>query len=79
MATHSMDLQDAEGHLRDLAKLVLKGEQVLINLGDDKFMKLTLEGRALSDRVAGLHEGQGWVSDDFDEPMDDLFGLGENT
>jgi Protein of unknown function (DUF2281) len=30
-------------------------------------------------RVAGLHAGQTWVSDDFDEPLPDEFWLGENA
>ncbi len=28
-------------------------------------------------RVAGLHKGAIWISDDFDEPLDDAFWLGE--
>ena len=31
----------------------------------------------LSPRVLGLHEGQGWMSDDFNEPLSDAFWLGE--
>ena len=29
-------------------------------------------------RVAGLHEGQVWMSDDFDDPLPDSFWLGED-
>lgn len=28
-------------------------------------------------RVLGLHQGQGWVSEDFDAPLDDAFWLQE--
>ena len=28
-------------------------------------------------RIAGLHAGQTWVSDDFDAPLTDSFRLGE--
>lgn len=28
-------------------------------------------------RVAGLHEGMGWISDDFNEPLPDEFWMGE--
>ena len=28
-------------------------------------------------RIAGLHAGQGWVSDDFDNELPDSFWLGE--
>lgn len=30
-------------------------------------------------RVFGLHEGQGWISDDFTAPLPDEFWLGEDT
>jgi hypothetical protein len=29
-------------------------------------------------RVAGLHEGQIWLSDDFNEPLPDEFWLGDD-
>ena len=31
-----------------------------------------------SQRVAGLHEGQIWMSDDFNEPLPDEFWLGDD-
>ncbi len=31
-----------------------------------------------SPRVAGLHQGQIWMSDDFNEPLPDEFWLGED-
>ncbi len=31
----------------------------------------------LSPRILGLHEGQGWMSDDFNAPLSDAFWLGE--
>jgi hypothetical protein len=30
-------------------------------------------------RIAGLHEGQVWISDDFNEPLPDDFWLGEDA
>lgn len=29
-------------------------------------------------RVAGLHAGKGWMAEDFDAPLDDKFGVGED-
>ncbi|NEQ79277.1 MAG: DUF2281 domain-containing protein [Moorea sp. SIO2I5] len=29
-------------------------------------------------RISGLLEGQGWISDDFNEPLSDEFWFGEN-
>lgn len=33
---------------------------------------------AQAPRVMGLHEGQGWISDDFDDELPDSFWLGED-
>jgi len=33
--------------------------------------------KMLSPRILGLHEGQGWMSDDFNEPLSEQFWMGE--
>lgn len=79
MSIHRVNLLDAEGHLKELADLAVQGEQVLIHLGDGNIMKLVVEAKEQPERVAGLHQGQGWMSDDFDEPLEDVFGPGEDV
>ena len=32
---------------------------------------------ALPPRVLGLHEGQGWMNEEFNDPLPDAFWLGE--
>ena len=32
---------------------------------------------SLPPRVLGLHQGQGWISEDFNDPLPDAFWLGE--
>ena len=39
--------------------------------------KEEFEDEIASPRVLGLHKGQGWISDDFNEPLSDAFWLGE--
>ena len=34
-------------------------------------------GEVLPSRILGLHKGQGWISEDFNEPLPDTFWLGE--
>lgn len=75
MTIHNVSLHEAEGHLAELARLAANGEEVRINLGDGQVMKLVIEKKHQGKRVAGLHQGKGWISDDFDEPLDALFGL----
>lgn len=36
------------------------------------------QATATGKRVAGLHAGMVWISDDFDEPLPDAFWLGDS-
>ncbi|MDZ7706111.1 MAG: hypothetical protein U5L04_16700 [Trueperaceae bacterium] len=42
----------------------------------DKKASLRSEPTDRTSRVAGLHAGEGWLSEDFDEPLPDEFWLG---
>ena len=37
-----------------------------------------IAGSVTSPRILGLHQGQGWMSEDFTEPLPDEFWLGES-
>lgn len=36
------------------------------------------EEMQLKERIAGLHDGQGWISDDFNDELPDEFWFGED-
>ncbi|MBV1884525.1 MAG: hypothetical protein KUG82_22990 [Pseudomonadales bacterium] len=74
----NITIAEAEGHLAELAELAMNGEEIRITRSDGKVFKLIVEGLERKGRVAGLHAGQGWVSDEFDEPLDDDFWMGES-
>ncbi|MFY9226138.1 MAG: hypothetical protein WAQ98_25905 [Blastocatellia bacterium] len=41
--------------------------------------KTDLESIQLSPRIPGLHLGNAWISDDFNEPLSDEFWLGQQN
>lgn len=73
----TVTVEQAEGHLNELIDLATSGEEVVIEKGDKAKVKLTpiplVNGKK---RVFGQHQGQMWMSDDFDDPLPDEFWLG---
>lgn len=73
MAAIKVHIIYENGKLRLLEPLELKEGQVLeatvveISNEDDNW-----------ERVFGLHEGMGWMSDDFDDELPDSFWFGED-
>ncbi len=60
----------------DLMKLIKQGTEIVFVEGDQPIARLL---PVSSDtRIAGLHEDEGefWMSEDFDAPLDDTFWLG---
>lgn len=79
MSIHSVSLQEAEGHLADLIKLADQGQSVVITRDDAPEVELVIKASRSSGRIAGLHAGQGWISEDFDEPLGEAFWLGQDA
>ncbi len=79
----TIELQDAQSRFAELVRLVLAGNEVVLTQQQTPLIRLssilplpTSQHEPLP-RVAGLHAGMTWVSDDFDEPIPDAFWLGE--
>jgi antitoxin (DNA-binding transcriptional repressor) of toxin-antitoxin stability system len=62
-----------------LAELEHHGE-VLLTRGDDPVARLSPVEKVVTpkERILGLHEGQAWVSEDFDDELPDSFWLGDD-
>jgi antitoxin (DNA-binding transcriptional repressor) of toxin-antitoxin stability system len=67
-------LQDAQTHLKDLIQAALQGETVWITDEQGTIVQLSpvLSTPSPSPRKAGSAEGLIFMSDDFDEPLDDF-------
>jgi antitoxin (DNA-binding transcriptional repressor) of toxin-antitoxin stability system len=70
-------IEDAETQLRELIEAALRGEDVQITSTserDDRVIKLVVVPSQDRPRYrkAGSAKGQIWMSDDFDEPLEDF-------
>lgn len=75
MATQTLELVVENGMFRAV--------DGALPFSEGQHVKVTVEAEETKDevqskpRVAGLHAGMGWVSDDFDAELPDSFWLGE--
>ena len=82
MTTRTVEIEEAQGQLRELLSLVAEGNEVVLTDGDKPLARLVPvdgvngDGDAPKQRIAGLHEGAIWTSDDFDAELPDEFWLG---
>ena len=64
--------------LKELLSLVVKGSEIVLTQGNTPIARLVpIAASPTTSRVAGLHPGAIWMSDDFDEPLPDEFWLGK--
>jgi len=68
-----VDINEVQTHLTDLLSLVQQGTEIVISQGNRPLARLMPLSWPLSQqppRIPGLHAGAGWVSEDFDEPLE---------
>ena len=73
MATKTIEVQEAGKHLKELISLVGKGTHVVLSENNTPIAQLV----PISQRVAGLHAGTIWTSDNFDEPLPEQLWTGK--
>lgn len=78
MTTQTVTLQEAQTRLAELLILAQSGSEIIIAEGNKPLARLVpIAGSDRPRRVAGLHRGKIWMSDDFDAPLPDEFWTGE--
>lgn len=68
-----VDIHEAQTHLTDLLSLVQQGTEVIISQDyrpRARLMPLSWPINQQPPRIPGLHAGAGWVSEDFDDPLE---------
>lgn len=63
------------------AELPAESQAEIIDFAEflrEKERKLETEASPPKERVFGMHEGQGWISDDFNDELPDEFWFGED-
>jgi antitoxin (DNA-binding transcriptional repressor) of toxin-antitoxin stability system len=69
MPTTTIDMKITQPSLDDLVTLVQAGEEVLLMDGEKPLVRLVPAESSKPARIPGLHAGQIWASDDFDDPL----------
>lgn len=73
MLTKTVDVREAQTNLKDLLSLVREGTEIVLTEGTTPLARLVPMTLPSTPRVAGLHTGAIWTSEDFDEPLPEDF------
>ena len=76
MQTKTVDVHEAQTHLIDLLSLVTAGTEIILTEDNTPLARIVPVAGATTPRVAGLHPGAIWTSEDFDEPLPEEFWTG---
>ncbi|MFN8494381.1 MAG: type II toxin-antitoxin system Phd/YefM family antitoxin [Caldilineaceae bacterium] len=76
MIATMMEIDDAQTRFRELLAWVAAGHEVLLTDQQKPVVRLMPAINNPTPRVAGLHAGMAWMSEDFDAPLPDEFWLG---
>ena len=77
MTTKTIEISDVPDQLNELLSLALQGTEIIFAQDNTPLARLIpIATSAPKPRIAGLHQGTIWMSDDFDEPLPDDFWLG---
>ena len=76
MATEMVDVQDVQTRFSELLSLVQKGMEIILAQDNIPLARLVPIASPPEPRIAGLHRGVIWTSDDFDEPLPEVFWVG---
>ncbi len=75
--TTTIDVANTHTPLSELVSLALTGAEVILSDGEKPLVRLVPVIPIPAVRIAGLHKGAIWTSDDFDAPLSDEFWLGQ--
>ena len=73
MFMKTIDVHEIQISLKELVSLVYEGIEVIFTEDSKPIARLLPIVKPMTSRVAGLHAGAIWTSDDFDEPLPEEF------
>lgn len=73
MLTKTVDVRETHASLQELLSLVREGTEIVLTEGTTPLARLVPIVLPPAQRVAGLHAGAIWTSEDFDEPLPEEF------
>jgi prevent-host-death family protein len=78
MLPKTVDICEAQTHLTELLSKVAAGAEIILTDGNTPIARLVPMVTSPVKRMAGLHSGSIWMSDDFNQPLPEDF-LAGNT
>jgi antitoxin (DNA-binding transcriptional repressor) of toxin-antitoxin stability system len=75
---HQVTIEEAKVRFDELIEALLRGENVILMRDGEKFAELAPVAKQtrftplLKPREPGMWKGKIWISDDFDEPLEEL-------
>jgi len=78
MTAATADIRDVQARWAELLQLVLAGNEVLLTQAQKPVMRLVPVSNGEKLRVAGLHAGMGWMSEDFEDALQGFRHQGVN-
>ena len=71
---HQIDVAEAKENLSELIEAAIKGEEVVISKDNQPVVKLVVipQTKKRWPSQAGTAKGMVWMSDDFDEPLEEF-------
>ena len=73
MLTKTIEIHYAQADLKKLLSLVAEGAEIVLTDGAKPLARLVPVPPCAAQRIAGLHSGAFWTSEDFDDPLPDAF------
>lgn len=67
--TKTVDVQEAKTRWEELLSWLFEGTEIILAQDNQPLARLTPVASSTTPRVAGLHAGTVWMSDDFCEPL----------
>jgi antitoxin (DNA-binding transcriptional repressor) of toxin-antitoxin stability system len=78
MMQETVDVNELSKRLNDLLRVLAEGGEVVLAKEEKPIARLVPIKAGKRHRIPGLHRGEIWISDDFDDPLPDSFWLGNN-
>ena len=76
MDKKTIEIQEAPAYLKNLLSVVSTGIEIILTEDNTPVARLLPIESAPTARIAGLHQGSIWISEDFDAPLPETFWVG---
>jgi antitoxin (DNA-binding transcriptional repressor) of toxin-antitoxin stability system len=74
--TKMIDVHEAQTRLEELLAMLFEGTEIILAQNNKPLARLTPVASPTMPRIAGLHAGAVWMSEDFSEPLPEAFWTG---